>query len=82
MSAEALNRAEDAEEDFLGEVERFVVIAEQIHRQLNHHALVLGDEIGERLVVACGAALHERRFAAADIGPSSRAGVFHNGLPR
>ena len=62
-----MNGPEYPEEDFLREVERFVPIAEEIHRELHDHALVLGDQIGARRFIAGGAALHERGFAAADV---------------
>ena len=77
LAAETVNGAEDAEEDFLGEVERFVAVAEQVHRQLDHHPLVLGDELGARRFVAGGAPLHQRRFAAADVRPTDDARLFH-----
>ena len=62
-------RAEDAEEDFLREIERFVVIAEEVQRQLVDHPLMLGDQLGAGVLVAGGAALNQRRFAPADFGP-------------
>ena len=82
LSAEAVDGAEDAEEDVLGQVERLVAIAEQVDRELHHHALVLGDQIGARRLVAGRAALHERRFAAANVQPADDARVFHRESPR
>ncbi len=52
LPAEAGDGAKDAEEDFLGEVERLVAVAEQVHRQLDDHPLVLGDELREGHFVA------------------------------
>ena len=36
----------DSQEDFLGQVQGLVAIAQKIHRELNDHPLVFGDEIG------------------------------------
>ena len=77
LAAEAADGAEDAEEDLLGEVEGFVAIAEQVHRQLDDHPLMLGDELGEGGFVARCAPLDERRFAAADFRPTDDAGLLH-----
>ncbi len=67
LAAEAMNGAEDAEEDFLGEVERFVAVAEQVHGELDDHALMLADQLGKRRFVAGCTPLHERGFATADV---------------
>ena len=72
-----MNGAEDAKEDFLGEVERFVAVAQQIDRQLDDHALVLGDQLGAGRFVAGCAPLHERRLATVDIRPADDARLFH-----
>ena len=69
------------QEDFLREVERFVRVAEEIHRELHDHALVLGDQIGARRFIAGGAALHERGFAAADVRPPGDAGLLVQEFP-
>src|SRR5215467_8931704 len=42
LPAESMNSAKHAEKDVLGKVERFVAIAQQVHGELHHHALVLG----------------------------------------
>ena len=81
LAAEAVDGAEDAEEDFLRQVERFVAIAQQVHRQLDDHPLVLGHQLGAGGLVAGGAALHERRFAAADVGPTGNARLLHESSP-
>ena len=81
LAAEAVNGAEDAEEDFLRQVERFVAIAEQVHRQLDDHPLVLGDQLGAGRFVAGGAALDERGLAAADVGPTGDARLLHGESP-
>ena len=45
LAAESMNGAENAKEDFLRQVQRFVVMAEQVHGQLHDHPLVLGHEL-------------------------------------
>jgi hypothetical protein len=47
LASKAANGSEDAEEDFLGEVERFVAVAKKVDGQLNDHSLVLGYELRE-----------------------------------
>ena len=58
LPAEAVNGAEDAKEHFLGKVERFVAVAQQVQGQLEHHALVLLHELSTGLLIARGAALN------------------------
>ena len=82
MTAEPMNRAEDAKEDFLREVERFVAVAQQVHRQLHDHALVFRHQLGTRRLIAFGAPLHERGFAIADFGPSDYTRVLHGEFPK
>ncbi len=82
LPAEAVDGPEDAQEDFLREVERLVAIAQQVHRQLHDHALVLGDELGRRRFVAGGAPLHERRFGARDFRPTGDARLLHREFPK
>ena len=77
LAAEPVNGAEDAQEDFLRQVERFVAVAQQVHRQLDDHPLVLGDQLGARQLLAGGTPLDERRLAAADVRPTCDAGLFH-----
>ena len=67
LAAEAMDGTEDTEENFLGEIERFVAVAEQVQRELEDHALMLADEIGAGGFVARGAALDEHGLAAADL---------------
>ncbi len=77
LAAEAVDGPEDTQEDFLREVERFVTIAEQVHRELHHHALVLGHELGAGEFISRRAALHERRFATVDVRPAGDACLRH-----
>ena len=63
LAAEVVDGAEDAEEDFLGEVEGLVAVAQQVQGQLEDHALVAGHQLGAGRLLARGAALDERRFA-------------------
>ena len=77
LAAESVNGAEDAEEHFLRQVQRFVVIAEQVHGELHDHPLVLGHELRAGRFLADGATLDERRLAAADVAPTGNARLFH-----
>lgn len=77
LAAEPVDGAEHAEEDFLGEVQRFVAIAEQVHRELNDHPLVLADELSAGRFVSRRAALNQRRFSTADLRPAGDACFFH-----
>ena len=77
LAAESVDGAEDPQEDFLRQVERLVAIAQQVHRQLNDHPLVLFHKLRARGLLVCRAALHERRLAPADVRPGDRAGLFH-----
>ena len=77
LSAEPMDGPKDAKEDFLGKVEGFIPIAQQVHGQLDDHALVLGDEVGAGALVACGTALHQRRLAPANIRPPDDPRLLH-----
>ena len=77
LAAEPVDGAEDAQEHFLRQVERLVAIAQQVHGQLDDHPLVLGHQLGAGRFVAGGAALDERRFAAADVGPTGNPRLLH-----
>jgi hypothetical protein len=68
---------ENAEKDFLRQVQRFVAVAEQVHGQLDHHPLVFRDQIRAGHLVACCAALHKRRLTAADLGPTDDSRLLH-----
>jgi hypothetical protein len=80
VTAKAVNRAEDAQEHFLRQVERLVVVVEQVQRELVHHALVLADELRAGVFVAGGTPLDQRRFAPADVGPGNGSNGFHRQL--
>ena len=80
LAAEVADGAEDAEEDFLGEVEGLVAVAQQVQGELIDHALVTGDQLGTRRLFARGATLDERRLAVADFSPTECPGVFHDGF--
>jgi hypothetical protein len=67
MSAEPVNRAKDSQEDFLRQVERLVAVTEQVDCQLDHHPLMLADQLGARRLVALCTPLHQGRFATAKI---------------
>ena len=67
LAAEAVNGAEDAEEDFLRQVERFVAVAQQVHRQLDDHPLVLGTSSAQ----AASSPAAQRWTSAASRPPTS-----------
>ena len=77
LATEAVDRAEDAEEHVLREVQGFVAIAQEVDSQLNHHPLVFANELSAGEFVADCATLHKRRLAAADIRPTDNSRVFH-----
>jgi tetratricopeptide (TPR) repeat protein len=77
LAAERVDGPEDPEEHFLGEVQRFVVIAEQVQRQLVHHALVLVDQLGAGVLIACGAALNQGSFPPPDFVPGDGSNRLH-----
>ena len=77
LAAEAVDGAEDPQEDFLREVERFVVVAEEVQRQLVDHPLVLGHQLGAGILVARRAALNQGRFPPADVGPGDGSNRLH-----
>jgi len=80
LAAESVNGAEHAEEDFLRKIQRLVVIAEQVHRQLDDHSLVLADQLGTGRFLAYGTPLDKRRLAAPDVAPTGNARLFHGEL--
>ncbi len=65
-----MDGAEDPQEHFLGDVERFFAVAEQVEGKLEDHPLVLHDEFRAGRLVPGGAALDERRFPSAQLRPS------------
>ena len=77
LSAKAVDGPEDVQEHVLRQVERLVVIAQQVQGELVHHALVLVDELRVRIFVALSAALDQRRLVTRDIRPAERGGRLH-----
>jgi len=77
LAAEAMNGAENAQEHFLGHVERFVSVVEQVDGQLHDHALVLADELRAGDLVPGCTPLHERRFALTNIRPTRDPDLLH-----
>ena len=69
LPAKSMDGAKDAEEDFLGEVQRLVAIAQEVDGELHDHPLMLGHELGAGRLVAHGAALHQGGFTPAYFGP-------------
>ena len=70
-------RAEDAQEHFLRQVERFVVVGEQVERQLVDHALVLAHELRAGVLVAAAHRWISSRLAAADFRPGDGSNGLH-----
>ena len=62
-----MQRAEHAEKNFLGKVEGFFAIAEQMGGEPEDQAVMLEDERGVGGFVAGKAALDERRFSRGDL---------------
>jgi hypothetical protein len=77
LAAEAVDRPEHPQEDLLRQIESFVAIAQEVHRQLNHHPLVLGDQLGTGRLLGLGTLLHECRLTAANLGPTRDARLLH-----
>src|SRR4029453_13970920 len=69
LAAEALDRPEDTKEHFLRQVERLVVVRQEVQRELVDHPLMLGDQLGAGILVAGRTALDERRLTPADGRP-------------
>ena len=72
-----MNHPEDTKKDFLGKVEGFVAVAQQIHRELDDHPLVFGDELGVRSLVASRTPLDKRGVGPRNVRPIRDAGVLH-----
>ena len=68
---------EDAQEHFLRQVEGFVTIAHQVQGELEHHALMVGDQFSAGGFLAGGAALYKRGLAGIDLRPPDCSRVFH-----
>ena len=77
LAAKPVDGPEDAEEDFLGKVERLVMVAEEVQRQLIDHALVLADELRAGILVADGTALNQPGLATVDVGPCNGSKRLH-----
>jgi hypothetical protein len=75
-----MNGAKDTKENFLREIGRFVTVAEEVQRQVEHHPLMFRDQRRTREVVTRRATLHQRRFATADLRPADRSDLFHGEL--
>ena len=72
-----MDRSEDPQKDFLRKIEGFVVVSQQIQRQLVDHPLMLGDQLGAGILVSSGAALNQRRFAPTNVRPSDSSNRLH-----
>jgi hypothetical protein len=77
LAAESVDGAKYPEEHILGQVERLVPVAQQVHCELDDHPLMLGDQFGAGCLLAGCAPLHNRRLAAADVRPCCDPSLFH-----
>src|SRR5262249_405917 len=77
MPAKGVNGAEDPQEHFLRQVQRFVVVVQQVEGELIDHPLMLADEFSAGVFVARGASLNERCLPASDVGPGNGSNGFH-----
>ncbi len=77
LSAEPMDGTKDAEEHVLGEIKGLVAVAEEVDRKLNHHSLVLRNELGAGQFVAGRATLHKRRLTAVDVRPTGNPRLLH-----
>jgi hypothetical protein len=65
LTPKAMDGTEDLQKDFLREIQGFIAIAQEVDRQLDNHALMLGDQLGEgRFITRC-APLHQRGLRTA-----------------
>jgi len=76
-----MNCPEDAKKNLLGEVEGLFSITQQVASQLNNCALVLGNQLGGRPLVARSTTQHQRRLTIADVRPSDDSRLFHPSSP-
>lgn len=81
LTSEAMNGSKNTQEDFLRQIQGLVTVAEQMTRQPEHHAVVLGHEHRARILVTGGAPLHELGFTPSNLGPAGSAGLFHREFP-
>jgi len=77
LAAETMDGAEDSKEDVLGQVERLVPVAQQVHRELDDHPLMLGNQLRAGGLLAGCTPLHKRRLAAADVRPCCDPSLLH-----
>jgi hypothetical protein len=77
LAPEFVDGPENAEEDFLGEVERFVAVAQQVQREAVDHSLVTRHELGAGHFLTGGAALNQRSFTAGYLRPPECPCVLH-----
>jgi hypothetical protein len=77
LTAEPVDGAEHPKEDVLGQIQRLVAVAQEVHGELDDHPLMLGDQLGTGGLLPKSAPLHERRLAAIDVRPSCDPRLFH-----
>ena len=60
LASELAQRTEHPQEDFLGEIQRFLRVGEQVQGKLIHHPLVIGYQAGASRLIASQAFLRTR----------------------
>ena len=80
LAAEAADGAEDPQEDFLGQVQSLVAVAQEMKREGVDHPLVAGYELRAGHFFSGDAALYQRCLSAGEFRPSECACVFHQFL--
>ena len=81
LTSEPVNCGKDAQEDFLGEIQRLLAIAQQVGGELDDHPLVFSHQLGAGRFLADCTPLHEGRFAAADVEPTDDTRLLHCKIP-
>src|SRR5258706_744189 len=67
LRAEAMERPEDAEKHFLGNIERFLTIPQEMRGKPQDHPMVLEDEGGVGRFIAGETTLNQRRLSGGDL---------------
>jgi hypothetical protein len=77
LASEPTNHAEHLEEHFLREIAGFFIVAEQVQRKLEDHALVVGHQRRTRIIVSSGAPAHQDRIPIRNVRPTQGRRLFH-----
>src|SRR5262249_5895384 len=77
VATEGMDHPKDPQEDLLREVQRFVVIVEEVEGELVPHALGFAHQLSAGVLAPGRAPLDEGGFAAPDVGPCNGANRLH-----